>query len=342
MRTDLAMKKPCTSVCVWTRECEFVYLVLNRYLLHHTTVDLMKAWEDTKIQFDPSEMQDDAATPVRLNLAALVGEGILGERSLKSCVDAYNSRYGGGLILKRGTTILMPLLQASSLFMKVINKITTLVRELLDEKPMQYIYLVGGFAESKMLQARVKTEFEGRYRGLRVIVPMRPQLMVVKGAVLFGLQKGSTIQSRVARSTYGFDTGIEYQPSNPDHVRRGFRWITRNGVQRRYVKVNRFRPLVKKGDKIRVSDTHSEHGFVPLGDDQTEVCFTLYSSTNPTACFADEPGMKDIGRVTVPCVRGQCSGVAMSFGNTEILATAKNESTGVVHNAQISFNFNNL
>jgi len=122
----------------------------------------MKAWEETKIQFDPSEMQDDTAHPVRINLAALVGDGVLGGRALQSCVDAYNRTFGGNLTLKRGTTVLMPLVQATSLFKKVIDKIIHLVKELLVEKPMQYIYLVGGFAESN--------------RDLRVIVPMRPQV----------------------------------------------------------------------------------------------------------------------------------------------------------------------
>jgi len=135
----------------------------------------MKAWEETKIQFDPSEMQDDTAHPVRINLAALVGDGVLGGRTLQSCVDAYNRTFGGNLILKRGTKVLMPLVQTLSLFKRVMDKIIHLVKELLAEKkPMQYIYLVGGFAESKMLHKRVVAEFKSR--DLRVIVPMRPQV----------------------------------------------------------------------------------------------------------------------------------------------------------------------
>lgn len=67
----------------------------------------MRAWEDTKLNFDPSEHSDDACTPVRINLAALVGDDVLGDRTLKNCVDAYNSAYGGNITLRRGTTIMV-------------------------------------------------------------------------------------------------------------------------------------------------------------------------------------------------------------------------------------------
>ena len=170
----------CARVCACALNSRYPYQKISTYLflfvvaVVKTTVDLMKAWEETKIQFDPSEMQDDTAHPVRINLAALVGDGVLGGRALQSCVDAYNRTFGGNLTLKRGTTVLMPLVQATSLFKKVIDKIIHLVKELLVEKPMQYIYLVGGFAESKMLHKRVVAEFESR--DLRVIVPMRPQV----------------------------------------------------------------------------------------------------------------------------------------------------------------------
>jgi len=87
------------------------------------TVDLTNSWEITKLGFDPSEYQDNPATPVRINLAALVGDGVLGEKKLADCVEEYNRIHGGQLVCKRGTTILMPFLQMQGLFKKVIEKI---------------------------------------------------------------------------------------------------------------------------------------------------------------------------------------------------------------------------
>ena len=178
-------------------------------------MDMMRAWEETKIQFDPSEHSDDPAYCVRINLAAVLGDDVLGGTSLQACVDRYNQRKGSNLTLKRGTTILMSVLQMSSFYKKIVSKIVQQVKELVAENPVNYIYLVGGFAESKILQSSIKGHFEKL--GLHVIVPMRPQLMVVKGAVLFGLRKGSTIQSRVARYTYGFDCANQYDENNAEH-----------------------------------------------------------------------------------------------------------------------------
>ena len=127
----------------------------------------MKAWEETKIHFDPSELQDEATTFVRINSVALVLHDSLNTQD----VDNYDRQHGGSLRLKRGH-LMMPLLQALHLFTNVIGKIVHKVSALLQQHPVQYIYLVGGFAESKMLQMRVKPAFE--QQGRRVIIHMRP------------------------------------------------------------------------------------------------------------------------------------------------------------------------
>jgi len=295
----------------------------------------MKAWEETKLRFDPSGLQDDAATPVRINVGALILHGALDNKA----VDDYNRKHGGSLQLKRGH-LLMPFLQASYLFKNVIAKITQKVSELLQTHPVQYIYLVGGFAESKMLQMRVKQAFEEPRR--RVIVPMRPQLMVVKGAVLFGLQKGVAIQSRVARYTYGFDVSVRYDPNDTEHVKRGSEGVVSNGKMTGFVKTNAFQTLVKQGTLIRVSDTHQAEGLEPLSDSQTSVSFTLYATLNPSPRWVNEPGMKRIGVVGIPCVRGETVTIAMSFGSTEISAKAINEKTLDIRQAAVKFDFNNL
>jgi len=201
---------------------------------------------------------------------------------------------------------------------------------------MDYIYLVGGFAESKMLQTRVKVEFERP--GVRVIVPMRPQLMVVKGAVIFGLQKGSTIQSRKARFTYGFSTGVDYNVRDPEHAKRGRIIINK----RKIVAVDGFESLVKEGHSIKILETHSSEGKSPLSPDQTSAVFKLFSSSNPRAKFTDDPGLTYIGEVRVPCIYGQTLTVAMAFGSTEITATATNKTTGAIVKGEINYNFNSL
>jgi hypothetical protein len=307
---------------------------------------MMEAWEKTKIEFKPSE-QDSA----RIRMSEVVAAAdVLGGTSLQTCVDTFNTQNGStltdSLTLRHGTTILMPKAQMCSFFSPIV-KIVNHVRDLLDECkkkaiPVKYIYLVGGFAESEILQSRVRGEFEGHY-GLHVIVPMRPQAMVVTGAVLFGLQKGSTIQSRVARYTYGFEVSNEYDEKNPEHKQRFQQTTLENTSNGKIRHVNGvFKALVQQGSKICVSEKHIKEGYTHDYIDHTSIVFNLYSSSSLTCGWVDDAGMTKIGEVTIDCVRGQSLSISMSFGNTEIMATATNKTTGQVSNATVKWDFNSL
>ena len=163
---------------------------------------------------------------------------------------------------------------------------------------MAYLYLVGGFAESKTLQARVKGSFEKD--GLCVIIPVRQQLMVVKGAVLFGLSKGR-IKKRRGAIYHGFDTTVLYNPSDPAHARRGSEIIN----NKTYVNATMFNCLVKQGDKVQALSTHTSEIRTPVDLNQTSVTFELFSSTDSQAKFIDDLGLERVGAVSVPCVYGQ-------------------------------------
>jgi len=54
--------------------------------------------------------------------------------------------------------------------------------------------MVGGFSESPYLKASVKGKFEKD--GLTILVPKRPQVSVIRGACMFGLNPRS-ITSRI-------------------------------------------------------------------------------------------------------------------------------------------------
>jgi hypothetical protein len=301
----------------------------------------MEAWEKTKIEFKPSVHES-----ARISLSEVVTADVLGGRSLQACVDKFNRENGSNLTLKLGTSILMPKALMCSFFNPIVDKTVRHVKDLLSAcnsaNPVKYIYLVGGFAESEILQSSVKIEFEGRY-GLHVIVPMRPQLMVVTGAVLFGLQKGSTIQSRVARYTYGFEFSSEYDEMNPEHKQRFLETTVENTPNGKIRHVNGvFKALVKQGSTICVSEKHIKKGYTPVDMEQTKITFDLYSSLSPTSRWVDDAGMTKIGKVTINCVCGQSSSISMSFGNTEIMATATNETTRQVSNATVKWDFNTL
>ncbi len=89
------------------------------------------------------------------------------------------------------------------------------VAELLEQaeaknEPVSFIFMVGGFSESPFLKAEVKKRFEGE--NLQVLVPRRPQVSVIRGACMFGLNPRS-ISSRISKKTYGINTLTTFDPS---------------------------------------------------------------------------------------------------------------------------------
>jgi hypothetical protein len=69
--------------------------------------------------------------------------------------------------------------------------------------------MVGGFSESPFLKAEINRRFENTK--IEVLVPRRPQVSVVRGACLYGLNPRS-ITSRIAKKTYGINTLTVFDP----------------------------------------------------------------------------------------------------------------------------------
>ena len=174
-----------------------------------TGANVMQSWEQAKLNLKHADLRDDTVMPVRITLSgvgddehswALKDTLALEGTILKECVDKYNRDEGGQVRLcQRGIDLLMPLLQMQIFIKKKIDKILNHVKDVIKEPGvnLKHIYLVGGFAENTMLQTSVKVELGSE--SCSVIVPSitmpGPQLMVVNGAVLLGLQPGPGCES---------------------------------------------------------------------------------------------------------------------------------------------------
>ena len=64
---------------------------------------------------------------------------------------------------------------------------------------MSHLFLVGGFAESPVLQEEVRSEFRDE---VRVVIPRGVGVAVLRGAVLYGLDP-AIVRVRRAKMTYG-------------------------------------------------------------------------------------------------------------------------------------------
>ncbi len=71
------------------------------------------------------------------------------------------------------------------------------------KEQVDFIFMVGGFSESPFLKNEILQRFENGK--MQILVPRRPQISVVRGACLYGLNPRS-ISSRIAKKTYGINT----------------------------------------------------------------------------------------------------------------------------------------
>ena len=78
-------------------------------------------------------------------------------------------------------------------------------------KGVMYLVLVGGFANSPMVQEVIQRELEDTSDIQRIIVAPDPEVAILKGAVIFGHQPKS-IFSRVLRYTYGLRKAKLFNP----------------------------------------------------------------------------------------------------------------------------------
>ena len=300
-------------------------------------VELMQSWERVKLSCNNVDSFDDG-TMQSINFAPMLDYLQDGE-TIGSLVSEYNRKHSVKLQTRRATTVLVPLSKIKLFFLSVIEKIEVHVTDLLQKTPVDYILLVGGFAESKILMHRIKKAFEhGR---TKVVVPQRPGLAVVKGAVAFCLGQGRQIQSRLARFTYGKSTCRVFDPSKyPEQLGRKIIHYTMNGMPHARIH-DHFRIFVRQGERVSCG-----HGvatmFHPISDNQTSVKCRLFISSRADPKFIDEEGVHEIGSVSIPMTVDQGGILSITFGSTEIEATVINEHTGKHVRTAIDYSFSQL
>ena len=210
------------------------------------------------------------------------------------------------------------------LFVPVIEDIKKHLRSLQRNPQLSKVktmLLVGGFADSALIQKEIKSEFSRKFR---VLIPNHAAIAVVQGAVMFG-KKPSKITERVMRTTYGAGCSREFIQG----VHREEEKFVADGIEHCN---NLFKLFVRENDTVRtgqkITGTYS-----PLRAASTKMTYSFYATSNPDAEYVTDPGMTEIGSVTVQSPdtwRGtnRKIEVSMYFGRTEITATAKDVSSG--------------
>jgi len=248
--------------------------------------------------------------------------------------QCWRSRYGEKDIkLKNNKYLALSSEVMIKLFLPVIEDIKQHLRSLLRNPQLSRVktmLLVGGFADSALLQKKMKSEFS---RKSRVLIPNHAAIAVVQGAAMFG-KKPSKITERVVRSTYGAECSRNFIQG----VHREQHKFVTDGIE---MCNNLFSLFVRVNDTVRTGQKITRNYTLLRASDVNIAC-DLYATSNPDAEYVTDPGMTKIGSVTVQSPdtwRGKDRNIEVSlyFGRTEITATAKDISSGNVARIILDF-----
>ncbi|NWR98711.1 HS12B protein, partial [Motacilla alba] len=225
----------------------------------------------------------------------------------------------------------------NELFQPTITHIIQHIDALL-KKPevhgIKFLFLVGGFAESAMLQRAVQAAFG---HCCRVIVPQDVGLTILKGAVLFGLDPGVV---RVRRSPLTYGVGVLNKFVEGKHprekllVKEGKNWCT--DIFEKFVTVDQ---SVALGEVVQRS-------YCPARPGQRRTIINIYCCDTDDVVYITDPGVRKCGTISLELGDAGDTGPArgrreirtsMQFGDTEIKVTALDTRTARSVRATIDF-----
>jgi len=222
------------------------------------------------------------------------------------------------------------------LFEPVLTKIVEHIGNLISKdsvKGLHFLFLVGGFAESPLLQAAVREVFDSK---MRVIIPQEVGLTILRGAVLFGLDP-TVVRVRRAAMTYGVGVLNRFiagaHPRNKLVKKSGVEWCT-----------DVFDKFVTSDQPIKLGESVTRR-YAPAKSGQASTIITIYSTEEENVSFVTDHGVKKCGQLLLEMPeiddfdskKPRELKTCMIFGDTEIRVTAVDILSGKEAKASINF-----
>lgn len=107
-----------------------------------------------------------------------------------------------------------------SFFQKPVQNIILKLHQVIEDnrcelRDLDFIIMAGGFCRNILLQEEIQKNFANEQ--LRVVVGKEPDLLIVRGAAIFGSRPESTFGSRKAKFTCGVLSTVLYNGKDPRH-----------------------------------------------------------------------------------------------------------------------------
>ncbi|GAA1776679.1 hypothetical protein [Luedemannella helvata] len=240
-----------------------------------------------------------------------------------------------------GSRIKMTAADSQALFDPIVHGILEKIQQQLDEMirhdgqnpGRERILLVGGFARSEYLKAKITKRFGDR---VDVVVPLDPAIAVLAGAVRFA-RDPSVIWARRSKYTYGFALNQPFEPGVDNAAR-----LERD--EDKEARCTRFAIAVQRGETVAVGSQTPPVMVVPMSSAHENISLDIYASTTASPRYPDDPGCWQLGSVKVPLKETvgwsrEKRKVAVSFvvGKTTIEVVATDLHTGKRHKGTVTF-----
>eukprot|EP00057_Strongylocentrotus_purpuratus_P017067 XP_011671541.1 PREDICTED: uncharacterized protein LOC105441784 [Strongylocentrotus purpuratus] len=222
------------------------------------------------------------------------------------------------------------------LFASTMERLISGVDEVLSSPSLtgiSYLFVVGGFAQSALLQSAIRKKFSSQ---LRIIIPRDLGLSILKGAVLFGMDP-SAVRVRRSRLTYGVGVLNKFQPGkHPDEKK-----VSKDNMD--WCK-DIFDTFVQADESVAVGDKVTR-SYTPAKPSQQAIIINIYCSDRENVRFITDEGVCKCGTLSIDVSDSQYSGMkgrrelqlTMQYGDTEIKVSALDVPTGKCVKSNIDF-----
>ncbi|RIA90035.1 hypothetical protein C1645_738170 [Glomus cerebriforme] len=229
--------------------------------------------------------------------------------------------------------------EIKSMFDPIVEKIIQMIGTQLDNcrDECSIMFLVGGFGQSEYLKNRIEETFKDRVK--TIIVAKEPVAAVVRGATLYGLSLYNklndmrnnenvrfVLKNRKLNFTYGIKVLKWFRNGDPPERKSGDH-------------IQKFHRIAKRDDVVDIDKEIRVYNLCPVSEFQASATFYIYCTKDDDPEYCD--GMELLGTLKINLSdRGPDRQVsfALSFGQMELTATARNEING--HNYLATFEIN--
>lgn len=296
--------------------------------------DYIELFRNFEIKKRETSLNNNAKVTLRLPLSFFETVTKISSRTLQECIIKTKYRE---MLTVMGDKVRMDVDVMRSFFDDSVRNTLQHVEMLLGQPKVHdcsAIVMVGGFSESPILQEAVREKFSN----LKIIVPDEAGLAVLKGAVIFG-HNPKTIAERVCKFTYGVGTNHITSPlckHPPCEQKAGKDGIIRcKDLFIRHVKINQ---------TVKIGEETKPEAYFPAYDNQTNVRFDIFASSDPKPFVVTGPDCSKIGSLSIKIPESAEKDrkerrieVSFIFGGTEIAVKAVDTSTGKTANCTVDF-----